>query len=67
MNTSLKWIKALVPGLDCGVQEYVDAMTLSGSKVRDMSSSMQILTRSSSDRLQRLKNTRMPTNLSSAR
>ncbi|MDY6359750.1 MAG: phenylalanine--tRNA ligase subunit beta, partial [Lachnospiraceae bacterium] len=25
--------KALVPGLDCGVQEYVDAMTLSGSKV----------------------------------
>lgn len=67
MNTSLKWIKALVPGLDCGVQEYVDAMTLSGSKVEDMSSSMQILTRSSSDRLQRLKNTRMPTNLSSAR
>ena len=33
MNTTLKWIKALVPGLDCGVQEYVDAMTLSGSKV----------------------------------
>ena len=33
MNTSLKWIKALVPGLDCGVKEYVDAMTLSGSKV----------------------------------
>ena len=33
MNTSLKWIKALVPGLDCEVQEYVDAMTLSGSKV----------------------------------
>lgn len=33
MNTSLKWIKALVPGLDCGVQEYVDVMTLSGSKV----------------------------------
>ena len=33
MNTSLKWIKSLVPGLDCGVQEYVDAMTLSGSKV----------------------------------
>ena len=33
MNTSLKWIKSLVPGLDCQVQEYVDAMTLSGSKV----------------------------------
>ena len=33
MNTSLKWIKALVPGLDCTAQEYTDAMTLSGSKV----------------------------------
>lgn len=33
MNTSLKWIKDLVPGLDCGAQEYMDAMTLSGSKV----------------------------------
>lgn len=33
MNTSLKWIKALVPGLDCTAQEYTDAMTLAGSKV----------------------------------
>ncbi len=33
MNTSLKWIKDLVPGLDCTTQEYMDAMTLSGSKV----------------------------------
>lgn len=33
MNTSLKWIKALVPGLSCTPQEYADAMTLSGSKV----------------------------------
>ena len=33
MNTSLKWTKALVPGLDCTAQEYTDAMTLSGSKV----------------------------------
>ena len=33
MNTSLKWIKDLVPGLDCTPQEYMDAMTLSGSKV----------------------------------
>ena len=64
MNTSLKWIKALVPGLDCGVQEYVDAMTLSGSKVEGYE---QLDARASSDRLQRLKNTRMPTNLSSAR
>lgn len=33
MNTSLAWIKALVPGLDVTPQEYMDAMTLSGSKV----------------------------------
>lgn len=33
MNTSLKWIKDLVPGLICTPQEYMDAMTLSGSKV----------------------------------
>lgn len=33
MNTSLNWIKDLVPGLVCTPQEYMDAMTLSGSKV----------------------------------
>lgn len=33
MNTPLSWIKAYVPDLDCTVQEYVDAMTLSGTKV----------------------------------
>ncbi len=33
MNTSLKWIKAMVPGLDVTPQEYRDAMTLSGTKV----------------------------------
>jgi len=33
MRTSLKWIKDLVPGIaDIGPQEYMDAMTLSGSK-----------------------------------
>ncbi|MCR5144056.1 MAG: phenylalanine--tRNA ligase subunit beta [Lachnospiraceae bacterium] len=32
MKTSLKWIKDLVPGLECTPQEYMDAMTLSGSK-----------------------------------
>ena len=42
MNTSLKWIKALVPGLDCGVQEYVDAMTLSGSKVEGYEGSFSL-------------------------
>ncbi len=33
MNTSLSWIKAYVPDLDVTAQEYVDAMTLSGTKV----------------------------------
>lgn len=33
MNTSLKWIKAYVPELDVTAQEYMDAMTLSGTKV----------------------------------
>ena len=33
MNTSLKWIKDLVPGLNVSPQEYTDAMILSGSKV----------------------------------
>ena len=33
MNTSLKWIEALVPGLAVSAQEYTDAMILSGSKV----------------------------------
>ncbi len=33
MRTSLKWIKDLVPGLDVTPKEYMDAMTLSGSKV----------------------------------
>ena len=33
MKTSLAWIKALVPGLSATEREYMDAMTLSGSKV----------------------------------
>lgn len=33
MNTALSWIKAYVPELDCTDQEYMDAMTLSGTKV----------------------------------
>ena len=33
MNTTLSWIKAYVPDLDCTAQEYTDAMTLSGTKV----------------------------------
>ncbi len=33
MNTALSWIKAYVPELDCSAQEYLDEMTLSGTKV----------------------------------
>lgn len=33
MNTSLLWIKEYVPDLEVTAQEYVDAMTLSGTKV----------------------------------
>lgn len=33
MDTSLSWIKAYVPELECSAQEYTDAMTLSGTKV----------------------------------
>ncbi len=33
MVTSLKWLKSYVPGLAVSTQEYVDAMTLSGTKV----------------------------------
>lgn len=33
MNTALSWIKAYVPDLTCTDQEYMDAMTLSGTKV----------------------------------
>ena len=33
MNTALSWIKAYVPDLEAGDQEYTDAMTLSGTKV----------------------------------
>ncbi|MDD3403204.1 MAG: phenylalanine--tRNA ligase subunit beta [Hespellia sp.] len=33
MNTSLSWIKAYVPSLDVTAQEYMDAMTLTGTKV----------------------------------
>lgn len=33
MNTSLKWIKDMVPGLDVSPQEYMDTMTLTGTKV----------------------------------
>ena len=33
MNTALSWIKAYVPELDCTDKEYMDAMTLTGTKV----------------------------------
>ncbi|MCR4938262.1 MAG: phenylalanine--tRNA ligase subunit beta [Lachnospiraceae bacterium] len=33
MDTSLNWIKAYVPGLECTDEEYFDRMTLTGTKV----------------------------------
>ena len=33
MNTSLSWIRQYVPDLECTAKEYMDAMTLSGTKV----------------------------------
>lgn len=33
MKTPLSWIKAYVPELECTAQEYMDAITLSGTKV----------------------------------
>lgn len=33
MNTALSWVKAYVPELEVTAQEFMDAMTLSGSKV----------------------------------
>ncbi|MBQ6603866.1 MAG: phenylalanine--tRNA ligase subunit beta [Eubacterium sp.] len=33
MNTAYSWIKSFVPELDATAQEYMDAMTLSGTKV----------------------------------
>lgn len=35
MNTSLNWIRAMVPGLEVTDQEFRDAMTLSGTKVEN--------------------------------
>ena len=37
MNTALSWIKEYVPDLTCTDQEYMDAMTLSGTKVEGYS------------------------------
>ena len=36
MNTPLSWIKEMVPGLDCSPAEYMDAMTLSGTKAESV-------------------------------
>ena len=33
MNTPLSWIKAYVPDLDCDEKQFMDAMTMSGTKV----------------------------------
>ena len=33
MNTPLSWIKAYVPELDCTAEEYMDKVTITGTKV----------------------------------
>ena len=33
MNSSFKWLKRYVPDLDVATTDYVDRMTLSGTKV----------------------------------
>ena len=38
MNTALSWIKAYVPDLECTPQEYLDAMTMTGTKVETFES-----------------------------
>ena len=35
MNTPISWLKAYVPDLDVDIQDFVDAMTLSGSHVEN--------------------------------
>ena len=63
MNTSLKWIKDLVPGLDCTPQEYMDAMTLSGSKVEGYENMDEDLEKIVIGQVKALRNIRMQTNL----
>lgn len=46
MNTPLSWIKVYVPDLDVEAQEFVDAMTLSGSHVEGFEKKTRILKRS---------------------
>ena len=36
MNTPLSWIKEMVPELDCSPAEYMDALTLSGTKAESV-------------------------------
>lgn len=53
MNTPLSWIKAYVPELECTDQEYMDAMTLSGTKCEVLKDLMQTLTKLLLDRLKK--------------
>ena len=68
MRTSLKWIKDLVPGIeDLTPQEYLDAMTLSGSKGEYYVELDKNLENIVIGQILKSKNILMPTNWSSAR
>ena len=67
MNTPLSWIKAYVPELTCTEQEYMDAMTMSGTKVEGYEKFDADLDKIIVGKLRRLKNTRMQINWLSAR
>lgn len=60
MNTSLNWIKAMVPGLDVTDQEFRDSNdTFREQMVENFTALSKILIKSLSDRLNRSKSTRM--------
>lgn len=63
MNTPISWIKAYVPDLDVTAQEFVDAMTLSGSHVGVTNRRIRILTRSLSARFSLWRSIQMRTSL----
>ncbi len=67
MNTPLSWIKAYVPELTCTEQEYMDAMTMSGTKVEGYEKFDADLDKIIVGKIEKIENTRMRINWLSAR
>lgn len=67
MNTPLSWIKAYVPELTCTEQEYMDAMTMSGTKVEGYEKFDADLDKIIVGKIEKIENTRMQINWLSAR